>query len=175
MLTPYLRLERAASRPLDDGAWKPACESDAASRLQRPTRTPVQPAGMEARQRVERCAARVRAEREDRLETRQNWCPAEGSNPDQKFTKLLHCHCASRAGVDTRCCPEIYAVTKRRPAVERYPPSEWSRAPESNRTERLCRPRHSRSSIATCWHAPKDLNPDCGGWSSECCHYTRDA
>src|SRR6266436_5333332 len=90
--------------------------------------------------------------------------PSRGIEPDQKFTKLLHCHCASRAGVDTRCCPEIYAVTKRRPAVERYPPSEWSRAPESNRTERLCRPRHSRSAIATCWHAPKDLNPGCGGW-----------
>jgi hypothetical protein len=26
----------------------------------------------------------------------------------------------------------------------------------------------------THWHAPKDLNPDRGGWSSECCRYTRD-
>ena len=25
------------------------------------------------------------------------------------------------------------------------------------------------------WHAPKDSNPDRGGWSSACCRYTRDA
>lgn len=30
-------------------------------------------------------------------EIAENWCPAEESDPDQKFTKLLHCHCASRA------------------------------------------------------------------------------
>ncbi len=81
VLTSYLSDESRVSRPLDDGAWKPACESDAASRLQRPTRTPVQPAGMEARQRVERCAARVRAEREDRLETRQTGAQPRDRTP----------------------------------------------------------------------------------------------
>lgn len=37
-----------------------------------------------------------------------------------------------RTGVDTRFCPEVYAVTERRPAIERYPPSNG--VPPEDRT-----------------------------------------
>jgi hypothetical protein len=65
--------------------------------------------------------------------------------------------------VDTRCRPEIYAVTKRRPAVERYPPSEWSRVALRNWDRRLWAPRLLLlSAIFICgiavWKAVDDRN-----------------
>ena len=114
VLTPYLRLERAASRPLDDGAWKRISESNRTARLQRP-RYPPGPSAemMEAGQGIE-----PRFRRSERrvlpLNEPAKWCPAKGSNPHRPLTRRLHCHYASRAGVRYGCWPHFFAVTERR-------------------------------------------------------------
>ena len=173
MLTSYLPDESRVSRPLDDGAWKPACESDAASRLQRPTRTPVQPAGMEARQRVERCAARVRAEREDRLETRQTGAQPRDRTPIRRLQ--VSCTAIVLAGLG-RCLGSAPRFALSQSAVlllNEHRHRTGVAARNGTGVTGIADPRIRLSATAT--HAPKDLNPDCGGWSSECCRYTRDA
>ena len=102
------------------------------------------------------------------------WCPAKESNPPRQFTRLLHCHCASRAiGVTGGTCIHFNHLHRMAPRLLRLRPHLYRLTPASGVAGRictdmvlLCRQAPRYSATATNWHRRSRIELSCAALES---------